>query len=86
MNDPYFIDSFSGDLASLPAKKRRDSDAVLRLLWQSPRFSCFDATEHATLAWTLDRLKDTGMIEYKTGIGYPWCEVRLTDAGKERLK
>jgi hypothetical protein len=46
----------------------------------------FDASEHQSLARTLDCLGERGYIRYLDGTGYPWCEVEVTDSGKQFLK
>jgi hypothetical protein len=80
-----FVDSFSGAIADLPSRLRRDPVAVLCVLEQSPLFSVFDATEHATLARTLDWLKETGKFTCKEGIGFPWHHAVITEKGRAYL-
>lgn len=75
-----FLCSFSGALATLPAKYRRDQTAILQVLRKHPRFSVFDATEHKALATTLDRMKDRGLISYPDPQPeYPWIRAHLSD-------
>lgn len=82
----FFVDSFSGGLADLPARSRRDAVDVLRCLHKYPTFSVFDASEHQSLARTLDALKLSGLIEYEEpGPAYPWVTARLTDSGKKEI-
>lgn len=77
---PYrvYVDSFSGALGDLPVKQQQYADAVLDVLRRDGRFSVFDVT--ATLARTLDRLKNAGRIVYpEPQPGYPWCQATVVD-------
>lgn len=71
------VDTFSGALADLPAKARGDDEAVLACLRDHPRFSVFDAIEHASLAKTLDRLGNAGRLRYLPDTTFPWVHVEV---------
>ena len=60
----------AGGLAELPANLHGDDDAVLAALRRRPCFSAFTVTT-TKLARTLDRLHDSGRIEYDRSAGYP---------------
>ena len=74
------ICSFESGLDDIPPKQRNNDDYVLEVLRKNPCFTCFSASEHQTLALTLDRLKQTGRIEYPNPQpGYPWNKVRVIE-------
>ena len=78
------ICSFASALDDIPPKQRKNDDYVLEVLRKNPSFTCFSASEHQTLAETLDRLKRTGRIEYpKPQPGYPWNKVRVIETVTE---
>jgi hypothetical protein len=63
-------------------KEQANDAAVLKLLSASGRFSVFEATATPTIAKTMDRLFDQGML-LNTGGQYPWTTVELTDKGRK---
>ena len=82
MSTSMIVCSFSGAIGDMSAKDQGDETKVLRVLRDNPRFSVFDATERPNIANSLDSLRERGLIEYpKPQPGYPWCRVRLTEAG-----
>ncbi len=82
-----YIDSFSTDLADIPAYMRSDLAYVLRVLDQQAdkRYSIFDATEHIALARTMTRICRDGYIEADTSCGYPWTAYTLTAKGRAEI-
>jgi hypothetical protein len=72
--------SFSA-LDDLPARSRTDARAVLAMLTRARRFSVFEATEHASLALTLDLLFRGGFVK-RSGGEYPWTNVEVTEIGQ----
>lgn len=81
-----FLCSFSGSLAELPKKYRSNLKAVLTLLKKDGRFSIWDATEHPSLARSLTRLKEIGLIEYaQPQPEFPWQQATVTKAGEDYL-
>lgn len=77
--DRIFVCSFDSALSDIPRIKRKNPKYVLGVLKNNPRFSCFEASEHMSLAKTLTKLKDNGSIVYKENVGYPWCEVEINE-------
>ncbi len=75
-----FIDSFSGDVADLPRKKRTETE-VLKVLSRSPRVSCFDMVEHAWLRNIICRLL-TKQAVFAVQEGFPWTRYTVTASGK----
>jgi hypothetical protein len=86
MSDAIFICSFSSGLDDMPRKDQRDIAKVLRVLEQCGRFSVFEATDNQTIATTMTKLFQSGLIETDNSCGYPWTMVNLTDAGKRYLQ
>lgn len=79
--------SFSGAISDMKKKDQRDEMKVLAVLSRSPRFSCFDASENQGIANSITNLKKRGLIEYpKPQPEFPWCKVKITDAGNALLK
>jgi hypothetical protein len=75
-----FIDTFSGDVADLPRKRRTEAE-VLKVLSTSPRVSCFDMVEHAWLRNIICRLSaKQAIIEAQEG--FPWIRYIVTASGK----
>jgi hypothetical protein len=81
------IDSFSGEVAYLTEKQRRDPLTVLACLAASPRVSTWDMDEHRRFPlWkTIKDLQNRGLVTRREGVEYPWIEYDITDAGKEAL-
>jgi hypothetical protein len=75
-----FIDTFSGDVADLPRKRRTESE-VLKVLSVSPLVSCFDMVEHAWLRNIICRLSAKQAIVQRQE-GYPWIRYSVTASGK----
>lgn len=72
-------------LDDLPKKSYKDPAAVLQAISKAGRFSVFEVTSSKVLAKTMDTLGAWGF--YKTvGGEYPWCEIEITDAGREFLQ
>ena len=68
----------------LPRKQQGDIRAVLTILAKTKCFSTFEATANTTIASTMDRLGNEGYIR-SVGGSYPWCEIEITDKGRELL-
>lgn len=75
---------FTSALGDVSFKERTQPRRILAVLARNPRFSVFDVN-HDSLAKTLDFLKDAGLMVYKRGGHYPWCEVELTPKGRAYL-
>ena len=75
-----FLDTFSGDVADLPRKKRTDIE-VLKVLSKSPRVSCFDMVEHTWLRNIICRLLSKQAV-HAVDEGFPWTQYRVTASGK----
>lgn len=83
--DRVHVCQFSA-LNDIPARKRGDLRTVLSVLDKAKRFSCFEVTEHAALAGSVDALIKRGLITTDNERhGYPWTAVELTDAGRRFL-
>lgn len=77
--------SFSA-LDDMKARDRRSTAAVLRALARAKRFSVFEATEHADLARTLDRIVKQKLVTTDPQKhGFPWVAVTLTSAGRRSM-
>jgi hypothetical protein len=71
-------------LDDLPAKQRSDPRAVLRLLAETGRFSCFEVDRR--LADTLVHIEGHGWaVFHHNGDDYPWTRVSLTPAGEAEM-
>ena len=95
----FHIDRFSAGLDDLTRKQQADHIEVLRVLARTGRFSCFEASENATISRTMTRLihkgcttldadgKKTahGLLLKRTGGEYPWTTCELTEAGKRLI-
>lgn len=75
--------SFSVGLDELP-RKRRNRVEVLRVLKETGRFSEFEVTRW--LGPILDAIFREKLVERVGDAGYPWTNVRLTEAGEALLK
>jgi hypothetical protein len=84
MSGRVYIDSFTSALADASSKERTQPRCILSILMRNPRFSTFDVS-HDSLAKTLNYLKADGLMVYKEGTQYPWCEVVITDRGRQYL-
>lgn len=71
INGRVFMDSFSGDAASLPPRSRTP-DHVLTVLRTSPRVSTWDMGEEPWLRYCIDILKRDGKITEDSSEPYPW--------------
>ena len=94
-----FICSFSSGLDDLPRKKQNDAVEVLKVLKASGRFSVFEATANDVIARMMYRLIHKGysvirdgvrtdyglLIETDNTCGFPWTNVKLTEAGERLL-
>lgn len=65
------IDSFSGDAASLPPSRRKQSD-VLAALSKSPRVSTWDMDECRWLRDSIQSLIASGQLIEDKAEPYPW--------------
>ena len=75
--DVINVCSFSAALDSLTRKQQADEEAVLAVLHQTGRFSCFEASENPTIAATMTRLCRKRL---KTeDAGFPWTRVVAID-------
>ncbi len=72
------IDSFSGKVASLTARQKRDPEAVLRCLRQDPFVSTWDMGTH-NLWHTIKGLEQRGLIVAEEA-AYPWNKYRVVAA------
>lgn len=84
-----FLDSFDVGLVDLPKALQSSDYAVLRVIAEAGRFSCFEASDNPRLANTVTRLLNGGpgfppMIR-DVGGAYPWVEVELTDDGRKAM-
>lgn len=71
-------------LDELKPKQARDLKLVLSIIAEHGRFSVFDATENKHIANTMTKLGQEGYYN-RTGGSFPWCNVELTDKGRELL-
>ena len=82
-----YIDTFSGALGSIPPKRRRDSAFILATLKREPWFTVFDATQHASLARTLDAMHNAGYLDYDNKTrGFPWTRAIVTPKGEQWIE
>lgn len=82
MSRAIFLDCFTAGLDDLTRKQQASTEAVLRVLKRTGRFSVFEATENQTIANTMTRLCRGPLIETDNSCGYPWTKVQLTAAGE----
>ena len=92
---PIYLDCFSAGLDDLTMAQQADEVKVLRVLQKTKRFSCFEASENATIARTMTKLMhkahtridpdgtrhEYGLLLRTTDGGYPWTIVELTEGG-----
>lgn len=80
------IDSFSGAVADLSNKDKRDPMKVLDCLSKHPRVSVWDMDDNKRypLYKIIDDLKRRGLIVDKDE-PYPWCYFVVTEAGLKEL-
>jgi hypothetical protein len=76
------FDRFTAGLDDLTRKQQASTEAVLRVLKRTGRFSVFEATENQTIANTMTRLCHSALIETDHSCGYPWTNVKLTASGE----
>lgn len=79
-----FIDSFSGGVAELTKKQRRDGKAVLRVLLVDQMISTWDMDE-GDLWRTIEVLTGRGYIK-SIPVRYPWLKYEVTEEGKKYLE
>lgn len=93
------FDRFSAGLDDLTRKQQADHVEVLRVLARTGRFSCFEASENATIGRTITRLlhkgctmvgadgvkTEYGLLLKRAGGDYPWTNVELTESGKRMI-
>lgn len=79
------IDRFSVGLDELTRKQQASAVEVLKVLHAAGRFSVFEATDNDVIAKTMERLVHQKLIEVDTSPGFPWSNVKLTAAGRERI-
>jgi hypothetical protein len=65
-----FIDRFSAGLDEMKRADQRDPLKVLAVLAQKGKFSCFEASENATIARTMTNLMHGPLIESYTPDDY----------------
>lgn len=75
---------FSTELDDLSRKEQRSSEAVLKVLRKTKRFSAFEVSDNPTIARTMTALIQSGRIMTDNSIGYPWTIVTHIDG--ERLE
>ena len=97
---PIYLDCFSAGLDDLTREHQADEVKVLRVLQKTKRFSCFEASENATIARMMTRLMNKtytridrdgtrheyGLLLRTTDGGYPWTNVALTEGGLRLLE
>lgn len=83
MSGPIFIDSFSGAVADLTAKQKRDHICVLRVLSNNPNVSTWDMDEDK-LYRTIYYLRDNDFVA-EIERPFPWHRFEITDKGKRYL-
>lgn len=71
-------------LDELKPKQARNLKLVLGIIAQHGRFSVFDATENKVIANTMTKLGQGGYYN-RTGGSFPWCNIKLTDKGRNLL-
>lgn len=76
-----FIDSFSGDAALLPRRKRTP-DHVLAALRVNPRVSTWDMIENAWLVRCIKALEHSGKIIEDEAEPYPWHLFVIVDGAQ----
>jgi len=76
--------SFSGSVADLAPRDKKDNMKVLRCLKSDPMVSTWDMGEHG-LWKTIKALEELGFIK-SIDVEYPWCKYILTESGIEKLK
>lgn len=84
MSDAVHVCSFSVGIDELPHKDQSDAAKVLRVLAEHKRFSVFEATANTVIASTMDRMQ--GKYFKVIGGQYPWCQIELTQEGKDLLE
>ena len=96
---PTHYDRFRAGLDDLTRAQQADDVKVLRVLQKTKRFSCFEASENATIGRTITRLihkaytridadgtrHEYGLLLRTTGGAYPLTNVELTEGGQRLL-
>lgn len=65
-----FVDCFSVGLSDLKQGDAADLAKVLRILAETGRFSCFEASDNPTIARTMTRLMHSDLVEQYTPEAY----------------
>lgn len=77
-----FLDSFSGAVADLKPREKKDPMKVLAVLAEHPRLSTWDME---TVWKTIFGLRDRGLVVEDKREEYPWVRYDVTDAGRAAL-
>ena len=78
--------SFSGGVARLTAKQRKDKVSILAALKNDPRISTWDMSEGRPRLWRIIyEMRHEGLI-FEIPAEYPWHEFQLSDAGAALLE
>ena len=77
--------SFSGSVAYLSRKQKKNPMQVLQALANDPRVSTWDMDEH-NLWQTIYALVEKGLLRDETKKEvYPWCRFTVTKAGRKAI-
>jgi DNA-binding PadR family transcriptional regulator len=79
-----FIDSFSGGVARLTAKQKKNKIAVLHALSNDPNVSTWDMSEGKLWVAIKELISDGYIKEIEKP--YPWHKFVVTEAGKKLLE
>ncbi len=81
-----FLDWFSGSVAELSSKQRRNLRTVLEVLSRDPNVSTWDMAEHEKYPlWkTIQKLESRGFV-ISVKRNYPWLRYEVTEEGKKFL-
>lgn len=81
------ICSLCGDLGDMKRKDQASAQKVLAVLAAMPvkRFSVFEVTDNDSIARTMARIVQDGLIKTDIACGYPWTEYIITRKGRAAL-
>jgi hypothetical protein len=80
-----FVCNFSGKVAELKPRQKRNPILVLNVLSQDSYVSTFDMSEH-NLYKTINELKYLQWITQAENIPYPWHKFEITEKGYNVLE
>lgn len=82
---PAIICSFSGSVAYLKPKEKRNRMLVLKALSNDPRVSTWDMGENKLYVTVYDLVEKGFVVDRSDTVGYPWHRFEITNAGRKAL-